>query len=103
MRTQRGPKSDSVKAELMADCLGGMWAKDAQQTVDADGVPIIEDLTQDDIDRAINAATAVGDDNLGVSEENWTHGSSKLRVHWFNLGLTQGSLTACNTFRAGAL
>ncbi|RZI83005.1 MAG: peptidase, partial [Microbacterium sp.] len=64
MQTQRGEKSDSVKAELMADCLGGMWAKNAQETVDEDGNVIIEDLTEDDIARAIDAATAVGDDRI---------------------------------------
>ena len=64
IRTQQGPKSDSVKIELMADCLAGMWAKDAQTTVDEQGQRIIEDLTQDDIARAIDAAQAVGDDRI---------------------------------------
>ena len=109
MRTQQGPKSDSVKAELMADCLAGMWAKSAQQTHDASGQPIIEDLTQDDIARAIDAAQAVGDDRIQkessgrVNPDAWTHGSSQQRVHWFNVGLKEGSLDACNTFAPGAL
>ena len=109
MRTQQGAKSDSVKVELMADCLGGMWAKDAQQTKDAQGNAIIEDLTQDDIARAIDAAQAVGDDRIQkqssgrVNPESWTHGSSEERVHWFNVGLKEGSLDACNTFAPGAL
>jgi predicted metalloprotease len=109
VRTQQGPKSDSVKLELMADCLGGMWAKDAQQTTDAQGQPIIEDLTQDDIARAIDAAQAVGDDRIQkqssgrVNPEAWTHGSSEQRAHWFNVGLQEGSLQACNTFAPGAL
>jgi predicted metalloprotease len=109
MRTQQGPKSDSVRVELMADCLGGMWAKDAQQTKDAQGNAIIEDLTQDDIARAIDAAQAVGDDRIQkqssgrVNPEAWTHGSSQERVHWFNVGLKEGSLDACNTFAPGAL
>ncbi|MFL6025092.1 MAG: neutral zinc metallopeptidase [Marmoricola sp.] len=109
MRTQQGPTSDSVKVELMADCLGGMWAKDAQQTTDASGQPIISDLTQDDIARAIDAAQAVGDDRIQkrssgrVNPEQWTHGSSAMRVHWFNTGLKEGSLEACNTFAPGAL
>jgi predicted metalloprotease len=109
MRTQQGPKSDSVRVELMADCLGGMWAKDAQQTKDAQGNAIIEDLTQDDIARAIDAAQAVGDDRIQkqssgrVNPEAWTHGSSQERVHWFNVGLKEGSLEACNTFAPGAL
>jgi len=109
VRTQEGPRSDSVKVELMADCLAGMWAKDAQQTTDSQGQRIIEDLTQDDIARAIDAAQAVGDDRIQkqssgrVNPEAWTHGSSAQRVHWFNVGLTKGSLDACDTFAAGAL
>lgn len=109
MRTQQGPRSDAVKIELMADCIGGIWAKNAQQTVDEDGNAIIEDLIQDDIARAIDAATAVGDDRIQqssggqVNEESWTHGSSAQRVRWFNVGFEQGSLSACDTFRDGAL
>jgi uncharacterized protein len=109
VRTQQGPKSDSVKVELMADCLAGMWAKDAQQTTDSQGQRIIQDLTQDDIARAIDAAQAVGDDRIQkqstgrVNPEAWTHGSSEQRVHWFNVGLKKGSLDACNTFAPGAL
>ena len=96
MRTQQGAKSDSVKVELMADCLGGMWAKDAQQTKDAQGNAIIEDLTQDDIARAIDAARAVGDDRIQkqssgrVNPESWTHRSSQERVDRLNLGRKEG-------------
>jgi predicted metalloprotease len=109
IRTQQGATSDSVKTELMADCLAGMWAKSAQQTTDASGNRIIEDLTQDDIARAIDAARAVGDDRIQkessgrVNPEAWTHGSSEQRVHWFNVGLKEGSLKACDTFAPGAL
>jgi predicted metalloprotease len=109
IRTQQGPKSDSVKTELMADCFAGMWAKSAQETTDASGTRIIEDLTQDDIARAIDAAQAVGDDRIQkessgrVNPEAWTHGSSEQRVHWFNVGLKEGSLQACDTFAPGAL
>ncbi|MET3963914.1 putative metalloprotease [Marmoricola sp. OAE513] len=109
IRTQQGPKSDSVRSELMADCLGGMWAKGAQETRDAEGNTIIEGLTEDDIARAIDAATAVGDDRIQkagggrVDSESWTHGSSKQRARWFNIGLEKGSFQACDTFRAGAL
>ena len=108
-RTQQGPRSDAVKIELMADCLAGMWAKGAQQTTDAAGEPIIEELTQDDINRAIDAAQAVGDDRIQrrssgrVNPEAWTHGSAEQRVHWFNVGLKEGSLQACDTFMPGAV
>lgn len=109
LKTQQGPKSDSVKVELMADCLGGMWAKDAQSTTDVLGQTIITDLTADDISRAIDAAQAVGDDRIQkrssgrVNPEQWTHGSSAQREHWFNVGLKEGSLEACDTFAPGAL
>jgi uncharacterized protein len=109
IRTQQGETSDSVKTELMADCFAGMWAKSAQETTDAEGNKIIEELTQDDIARAINAAQAVGDDRIQkqssgrVNPEAWTHGSSEQREHWFNVGLKEGSLEACNTFAPGAL
>jgi uncharacterized protein len=109
IRTQQGETSDSVKTELMADCLAGAWAKSAQTTTDADGNKIIEDLTQDDIARAIDAAQAVGDDRIQkrssgrVNPEAWTHGSSEQRVHWFNVGLEKGTIEACNTFSAGSL
>ena len=109
VRTQQGPKSDAVKVELMADCLGGMWAGHAQETVDQDGNRIIEDLTEDDIARAVDAAQAVGDDRIQersqgrVNPEQWTHGSAEQRVHWFNVGLKEGSLEACDTFAPGAL
>ncbi|MCX6396091.1 MAG: neutral zinc metallopeptidase [Propionibacteriales bacterium] len=105
IRTQQGERSDSVKAELMADCLGGIWAKNAQQTVDGDGNAIIEDLTAEDVQNAIGAATAVGDDRIQprASKESWTHGSAADRVKWFMIGYQQGSLAACDTFRDGAL
>ncbi len=104
IRTQQGPRSDAVRVELMADCLAGMWAKGAQETVDADGQAIIADLTQDDIRRAIDAAEAVGDDRIQkrssgrVNTESFTHGSAKQRVRWFNIGLSKGTIKSCDTF-----
>ncbi len=108
-RSGTGATSASVKTELMADCLGGMWARSATRTEDAAGNRIIAELTQDDIDRAIDAARAVGDDRIQqrsggrVNSESWTHGSAEQRAHWFNVGLEEGSLRACNTFAPGAL
>ena len=96
MRTQRGPKSDSVRIELMADCLAGVWAKGAQQTQDASGQPIISELTKDDIARAIDAAQAVGDDRIQkrtsgrVDTESFTHGTAAQRQRWFETGLQGG-------------
>lgn len=109
MRTQQGPQSDSVRVELMADCLGGVWARSATSTKDADGNTLISDLTPDDITRAIDAAQAVGDDRIQqessgrVDQESWTHGSSAERTRWFNNGLRHGSIAACNTFQTDKL
>jgi predicted metalloprotease len=104
IRTQRGPKSDAVRVELMADCLAGVWAGAAQGTSDEAGVAIFEELNQDDIKRAIDAAQAVGDDRIQkrsggrVDTDSFTHGSAAQRVRWFNQGMTQGTIKACDTF-----
>jgi uncharacterized protein len=104
IRTQRGPKSDAVRTELMADCLAGVWAKGAQQTRDASGQAIISELTADDIKRAIDAAQAVGDDRIQkraqgrVDTDSFTHGTAAQRVRWFNRGLEQGTIESCDTF-----
>ena len=104
IRTQQGPKSDSVRTELMADCLAGVWAKGAQTTKDSQGQTIITDLTQDDIKRAIDAAQAVGDDRIQkrtsgrVNPESFTHGTAAQRVRWFNQGMQQGTIKGCDTF-----
>jgi predicted metalloprotease len=104
VKTQQGPNSDSVRLELQADCYAGMWARNATTTEDAQGNVLIQDLTQQDIDEAIAAAKSVGDDTIQkettgrVSPEQWTHGSSAARVHWFTVGFQNGTLAACNTF-----
>lgn len=109
IRTAQGPTSDSVKVELMADCLAGVWAKNAQSTTDAEGVQIISDLTRDDISRAIDAAQSVGDDRIQqrsggrVSTEQFTHGSSAQREKWFLRGMDQGTVKGCDTFAAKQL
>ena len=96
IRTQKGPRSDAVRVELMADCLAGVWAKGAQETKDQDGRAIIEELNQDDIKRAIDAAQAVGDDRIQkrssgqVDTDSFTHGSAEQRVRWFNQGMCRG-------------
>ena len=109
VRTQRGANSDSVRLELMADCLGGVWAKSAQQTRDASGQPIFDELTRDDVVRAIDAAQAVGDDRIQkrtsgrVDTDSFTHGTSAQRVRWFETGMREGTIKGCDTFAASRL
>jgi predicted metalloprotease len=94
--SQRNPLS--VDLELQADCLAGVWAHSTEQR------NIVHDA---DIAAGLQAAAAVGDDHLQrmqrgtVSPESFTHGSSAQRVGWFKRGLEQGTVAACNTFKAG--
>ena len=95
VRTQKGPNSDAVRVELMADCLAGVWAKGAQETKDQDGRAIIEDLTQDDIKRAIDAAEAVGDDRI----QKRSGGPGGHRLVHPRLGRAAGALVQQGTDR----
>lgn len=102
--SQTGEGSDSVKVELMADCLAGVWAGNAATTKDANGVTLIQPLTQQDVEDALSAAAAVGDDRIQeqatghVDESGFTHGSAEERVNAFKTGYTKGTATACDTF-----
>ena len=88
----------SVRLELQADCFAGVWANHAQRARSI--------LEQGDVEEAMNAAAKIGDDALqgghsgAVVPESFTHGSSAQRVRWFNTGLKQGSVKACDTFSA---
>jgi len=85
----------SVKMELQADCLAGVWAHSTQQR---------NLLEAGDVESALGAAAAVGDDHIQqmsrgrVQPETFTHGSSAQRTSWFRKGLDSGSVAACNTF-----
>ncbi|HKX69269.1 MAG TPA: neutral zinc metallopeptidase [Intrasporangium sp.] len=100
----QGPNSGAVRVELMADCLAGTWVKHATETTDADGTPLLQPITQQDIEDALSAAAAVGDDRIQekvqgrVTPENWTHGSAEARMSWFNQGYETGDINQCNTF-----
>jgi uncharacterized protein len=100
----QGKQSGSVRVELMADCLAGVWAHNAATTKDANGVSLLKPLSQSDIESALSAASAVGDDRIQqsvqgrVSPETWTHGSSAARQKWFTTGYQSGDLNQCDTF-----
>ncbi len=106
--SQTGPTSASVRVELQADCFAGVWAHHATTVEDANGEVFISDLTEEDIEVAIDAASAVGDDRIQqqtqgrVNEEQWTHGSAEQRVSWFMTGYEQGQVASCDTFAASA-
>ena len=105
----QGSQSGSVKVELMADCLAGMWVRNATQTTDANGTTYLQPVTRQDIQSALSAASAVGDDRIQkastgrVNPETWTHGSSAQRQRWFTTGYQTGDLNQCNTFAANSL
>jgi hypothetical protein len=105
-----GPRSGGVRIELMADCMAGVWANHASTTEDADGNTLLQPLTQDDIDSALSAAAAVGDDHIqeelgggNVNQDTWTHGSSASRQKWFKTGYESGTVNACDTFATNDL
>jgi predicted metalloprotease len=91
----------SVRLELQADCFAGVWAFHANQARHI--------LEQGDIETALKAATAIGDDALQrqaqgrVVPDSFTHGTSEQRVRWFRKGIETGQVAQCNTFEARQL
>jgi uncharacterized protein len=91
----------SVRVELQADCFAGIWAHHANRSRQI--------LEQGDVEEALNAASAIGDDRLQkqgrgqVVPESFTHGTSAQRQHWFRRGFESGEMRACDTFNAQRL
>ncbi len=96
-----GANGLSVRTELQADCLAGVWAHHAGRERDL--------LEQGDVEEGLNAASAIGDDRLQeetqgrVVPESFTHGSSEQRVRWFSRGVRAGDIDACDTFNTAEL
>jgi len=98
--TQRQPSRGnelSIRLELQADCLAGVW-----------GASVKDQLDQGDLEEGLGAASAVGDDRIQLATqgrtdpESWNHGSSEDRVRWFRIGFESQDPNACNTFAADA-
>lgn len=101
----QGPASGSVRVELQADCYAGIWVHYATTQPDPKtGQPYLDPLKAQDINDALSAASAVGDDRIQkaatgrVSPEAWTHGSSAQRQKWFSQGYKTGDINQCDTF-----
>ncbi|MGE8362993.1 KPN_02809 family neutral zinc metallopeptidase [Pseudomonas sp.] len=103
---QRGERMEGdngllVRQELQADCLAGVWAHHAQQRLDW--------LEPGDLEEALNAANAIGDDRLQkqtrgqVVPDSFTHGTSAQRMRWFRLGFDEGNVARCDTFQTARL
>ena len=99
--SEREGNALSVRMELQADCLAGVWGK---RTDTMKGV-----LEPGDLEAALTAASAIGDDRLQqqsqgrIVPESFTHGSSAQRVKWFRIGFESGDMNQCNTFKAAQL
>lgn len=92
----------SIRQELQADCLAGVWAFSAEERLtEVTGLPIIE---RGDIEEGLAAAAAVGDDRIQsqagmrVDPHTWTHGSSEQRIRWFKIGFESGDPETCDPF-----
>jgi predicted metalloprotease len=99
--SQEESNAISVRIELQADCLSGIWAREAAQTLGT--------VERGDLEEAVNAARQIGDDTLQRNAgqrpmpHTFTHGTSEQRSRWFMIGLKSGQLADCDTFGTGDL
>ena len=99
--SQREYNALSVRLELQADCFAGIWAHHNDKTGQV--------IEPGDVDEALNAASAIGDDALQrrsqgqVVPDSFTHGTSEQRQRWFHTGLSTGRVQACDTFKTERL
>ncbi|MDF3030927.1 MAG: hypothetical protein K0R03_1485 [Moraxellaceae bacterium] len=102
MRARSGEREGnalSVRLELQADCLAGVWGHHASRSRQV--------LEAGDLEEALTAATAIGDDTLQKQArgfavpDSFTHGSAAQRMHWFRVGMEAGNVSACDTFAGG--
>jgi len=97
-----GSNRASVRTELQADCLAGVWANRTERSQQAASRSFLD---PGDIDEALQAASMIGDDKLQmrsqgyVVPESFTHGSAEQRTRWFKKGIQNGTLAACDTSR----
>jgi uncharacterized protein len=100
-QAMEGATGLSVRLELQADCFAGVWGNKSQAQLNW--------LQDGDVEAALNAASAVGDDTLQrqargtVVPDSFTHGTSAQRARWFKAGFTSGDIQSCNTFAAPTL
>ena len=99
--TQVNTREEGIALELQADCFAGAWVYDADRRRNEAGEDLID---ADELDEAVGAAEAVGDDAIQihsqgrVDESQWTHGSSEQRMSWFRRGYSTGDPSQCDTF-----
>jgi len=99
--SEREANALSVRVELQADCLAGVWANYANREKKI--------LEEGDVEEGLNAAAQIGDDTLQkrsqgyVVPDGFTHGSSEQRVRWFRTGIKSGDLKQCDTFAGGGV
>jgi uncharacterized protein len=100
--SERQANQASVRLELQADCLAGVWATRTEQSQRAQGKKFLD---LGDVEQALQAASMIGDDKLQmeargyVVPESFTHGSAEQRMRWFKQGFQSGSVQGCNTFK----